>query len=79
MAEPGPGPQTLVRENLSLRQHRAIELVQTATAISASEYARVLNVAKPTATRDLADLVHKRYLTRSGRARATVYMLRSEP
>ena len=69
-----------VSESLSLRQHRALQALKSGAfeAISVGEYAAKYRVSKPTATRDLAELLRKGYLARTGRARATAYLLREK-
>lgn len=77
-ATQGESLEDFASDGLNLRQHRALKMVKSETAISASDYARSLKVAKATATRDLAELVDKGYLAKTGRARATVYVLRNQ-
>lgn len=67
-----------VSEGLSLRQHRALQALKGGEAISVGEYASRFRVSKPTATRDLAELLRKGYLARTGRARATAYFLKEK-
>lgn len=67
---------SVTERNLTLRQHRALQIVKRDFSISVSTYAKALKVAKATATRDLADLVDRGYLDKTGRARATNYVMK---
>jgi predicted HTH transcriptional regulator len=51
---------------LSPRQHKVMKWVRKNKAISSADYRRITRVSKPTATRDLHDLVKKKILKSSG-------------
>jgi ATP-dependent DNA helicase RecG len=53
-------------KHLNLRQIKALRAVQKRGRISNSEYQHLNHISKPTATRDLQDLVKKAILKPSG-------------
>ena len=56
----------VLKHRLSSRQIKALRLIQKKGRISNSDYQYLNNVSKPTATRDLQDLVRKAILNPSG-------------
>ena len=56
----------VLKHHLSFRQVKALRLIQKKGRISNSDYQRLNHVSKPTATRDLQDLVKKTILNPSG-------------
>jgi hypothetical protein len=56
----------ILKHDLNNRQVKALQLVKKRGRISNSDYMRLNHVSKPTATRDLQDLVKKTILNPSG-------------
>jgi hypothetical protein len=56
----------VLKNHLTLRQIKALRVLQKRGRISNSEYQHLNHVSKPTATRDLQDLVKKAILNPSG-------------
>ena len=56
----------VLKNHLTLRQIKALRILQKRGRISNSEYQHLNHVSKPTATRDLQDLVKKAILNPSG-------------
>ena len=56
----------VLKHHLNLRQIKALRTIQKTGRISNSDYQHLNHVSKPTATRDLQDLVKKAILSSSG-------------
>lgn len=69
-------PTATSRGPLNLRQLRILEEFPVQGSIDAETYAKKFGVSKPTAVRDLRELVESRRLQKVGRARATNYVRR---
>lgn len=63
------------RHELSERQHTILAFVQAQGAIKSTECARLIDLSKEQAIRELNELVEKQILIRVGAARATRYVL----
>lgn len=67
----------LERGEINERQHKGLLYVRERGAIQRREYAQLTGASERTAARDLADLVERNLLERSGgRGRSTAYRLR---
>ncbi len=64
----------ILKHRLNHRQVKALRLIQTREKISNSDYQRLNQVSKPTATRDLQNLVEKGILNPSGIRGAGAFM-----
>lgn len=63
-------------EELNDRQLKAMEYLRSAATITNAEYQELFNASKPTATRDLTDLVEKGLISKEGtRGKGTSYRL----
>jgi predicted HTH transcriptional regulator len=56
----------ILKHHLNIRQVKALQFIHKRGRISNSNYQRLNQISKPTATRDLQDLVKKAVLTPSG-------------
>ena len=60
---------------LSIRQQKAVEYVKEHGSISNKIYQEINNVSKPTATRDLAEIVAFQIFESQGSGRGLTYIL----
>ncbi|CDN32630.1 ATP-dependent DNA helicase [Mucinivorans hirudinis] len=69
------GLETSPKVELSVRQQKAMDYVKVHGSISNKIYQEINNVSKPTATRDLAEMVTSQLLEPQGSGRSAVYIL----
>lgn len=67
--------QVMAQLNLTERQKTAVLLVKTSKSITNAAYQQATGASRPTAIRDLADLVAKRVFARHGAGRSAYYTL----
>lgn len=67
------------RASMNLRQLRVQEELRLLRSIDVATYSEKFAVSKPTAVRDLRELVENGFLKKVGRARATCYVLEDGP
>ena len=73
LKDPKYGGKLLPADSKTVRQQKAIACARKTGSISNAEYQRVAKVSKPTATRDLADLVKRKILKFSDTAGAGAF------
>jgi hypothetical protein len=73
-------PQARILQSvpLNVRQIKALKILESGQSWGVTDYARQFKVSKMTACRDLTQLWRENKLVKSGRARATRYLLASE-
>ena len=69
------GPNENPKVELSVRQQKAVEYVKEHGSISNKIYQEINNVSKPTATRDLAEMVAFQIFESQGSGRGLTYIL----
>lgn len=70
------GKQEIAALQLNERQLKAVEHIQSGKTLTNGQYQELFNASKPTATRDLAELVAKGLILREGtRGAGTIYKL----